>query len=382
MMRDLYEPLLGLAPSVVIGLPISMEMFGAFLSSLLIGQMIDLKGWRPAFLLGLAVFGAGTVLSGSATAAVPFILARGVTGLGYGAAWMGLRGLVAAGATGASRNRGFSFLNAGIFAGQSCGAVLGAMLAERRRGSRGCSSWPPSALVLVTAAFALLLMRNVRPAATGAARVGFEQTRAFFADRSLIAFLLLVTIPSAVCGMFLNYFLPVYAKSAGIAQGHIGRTFLAYGVCIIYVGPLLIQRLGRLRSRRVMALASLLGASALGLFCLRASFATAVAGGDPARDRGLDRPGFPEQLFRQPARGPGLRPGQGPQHLQRRQEGRPDAGALCLRHGGGTRHRARGRPDRGGFPRRHGRILDLESERTGRASPQTWKGLNHANRHP
>lgn len=275
VMKELYEPLLGLAPSVVIGLPISAEMFGAFLSSLFIGHVIDRRGWRPAFLAGLAVFAAGSALSGLAASAVPFIVARGMAGLGYGAAWMGLRGLVAAGTSAGARQRGFSRLNAGIFAGQICGAVLGAMLAERL-------GFPmvfhlAAFLVVFTAAFALALMRNVRPAFTASAGTALERARNFFLDRDLIAFLLLITIPSAVCGMFLNYFLPVYAKGIGVSQGDIGRTFLAYGICIIYAGPLLIRWLGGLRPVRMLSLASLLGVLGLAVFCVKASFATAVA---------------------------------------------------------------------------------------------------------
>jgi predicted MFS family arabinose efflux permease len=274
LMRDLYQPLLGLAPAVVVGLPISAEMFGAFASSLCVGHAIDRRGWRPAFLAGLVLFGAGSVLSGAATSAVPFILARGLVGVGYGAAWMGLRGQVAAGATGASRNQGFSVLNAGIYAGQSCGAVLGAMLAERM-GFPGVF-YLAAGLVPVTAAFALALMDNARPASASATGAG--QARAFFADRRLLAFLLLITLPTAVCGMFLNYFLPVYARSAGVSQGDIGRTFLAYGVCIVYAGPFLARHLGnRLSPLWVMFLASQVGVLALAVFCVRASFAGAVA---------------------------------------------------------------------------------------------------------
>ena len=275
VMKELYEPLLGLAPSVIVGLPISAEMFGAFLSSLFIGHTIDRRGWRPAFLAGLAVFALGTITSGIAASAVPFIVARGIAGLGYGAAWMGLRGLVAAGAGPEQRKRGFSLLNAGIFAGQICGAVLGAMLAERL-GFPGVF-FLAGLLVVFTAAFALVLMRNVRPASTPSEGTALEKARIFFLDRNLIAFLLLITIPSAVCGMFLNYFLPVYAKGIGVSQGNIGRTFLAYGVCIIYAGPVLVRFLGNLRSVRLLSLASLLGVAALLVFCVRASFATAVA---------------------------------------------------------------------------------------------------------
>lgn len=275
MMNELYEPLFGLSRLVVIGLPISAEMFGAFLSSLLIGHVIDVRGWRPAFLGGLAVFGAGTVLSGLSASALEFIAARGLVGLGYGAAWMGMRGLVAAAATESSRARGFSVLNAGIYAGLNCGAVLGAMLAERIGFAQVFLI--ADVLVVVTAAFALLLMRNARMQRTEEPGHIIQRTRNFFTDPGVLTLLLFVTIPAAAASMFLNYFFPLYAHSLGVAQGDIGRAFLAYGICIIYLGPYIVARLrNHLDTRIMMVVAGVVGVTGLTVFAAQPGFATAV----------------------------------------------------------------------------------------------------------
>lgn len=275
-MIELYEPLFGLSRTVIIGLPITVEMFGAFLSSLFIGHAIDRRGWRPAFLGGILVFGIGTALSGLASTAQDFIAARGIVGLGYGVAWMALRGLVAAGESGRAQTKGFSVLNAGIFAGQNCGAVLGAMLAERL--GFDIVFYLAAALVPATIGFALLLVPNMHLKPTEEPGHWLQRTRNFFGDPSLLAFLLLVTIPSAAVGMFLNYFFPIFAHSLGISQGNIGRGFLAYGVCMIYIGPLLIRLIGNRRNaRQMMVIAGFLGVLSLTVFTLNPSFATAVA---------------------------------------------------------------------------------------------------------
>lgn len=275
MMKDLYRPLFGLSPQVVLGLPIVAEMFGAFLSSLFIGAAIDKRGWRPPFMAGLVVMGLGTLASAMVWDAVSFIGARGIVGLGYGAAWMGLRGLVAAGQSAESRTKGFSILNAGIFAGQNCGAVLGAMLAERM-------GFPKvfvfaAVIAVIAATFALSFVTNVRPAGAGTPGPSKDRMKGFFSDGNLIAFFLLVTIPSAIAGTFLNYFFPLYAKSIGVTQGNIGRAFLVYGICIIFVGPFLIKKLGKKYSgRQIMTAAGIVGVLALAAFCSKATFAGAV----------------------------------------------------------------------------------------------------------
>lgn len=275
MMSELYQPLFGLSRLVVIGLPISAEMFGAFVSSLLIGHVIDVRGWRPAFLGGLVLFGAGTVLSGLSTSAIEFIAARGLVGLGYGAAWMGMRGLVAAAATESTRTRGFTVLNAGIYAGLNCGAVLGAMLAERI----GFAQVFLMATVLtgVTAAFALLMLHNVRMESTEQPVHIAHRARNFFTDPGVLALLLFVTIPAAAASMFLNYYFPLFAHSLGVAQGDVGRAFLAYGVCIIYIGPFMVLRLRRhMDARAMMAMAGVIGVSGLTVFAAQPGFSTAV----------------------------------------------------------------------------------------------------------
>lgn len=275
MMRELYEPLFGLSPTVVLALPISAEMFGAFVSSLFIGHWIDARGWRPAFLGGLAIFGLATAFSGAATSALEFIVARAGVGLGYGAAWMGLRGLVAAGTSGTAQTKGFTVLNAGIFAGQNCGAVLGAMLAERL----GFSTvfYIAAALVVGTAGFTLVTVRNHHLQRTQEPGAWHRRARNFFGDPSLLAFLFLVTIPSAAVGMFLNYFVPLYAHSLGISQGNIGRTFLLYGICIIYAGPWLVRLLSRrFAPRAMMAMGGFLGVLSLTIFSVQPSFTTVI----------------------------------------------------------------------------------------------------------
>ena len=51
-MKTLYEPMFGLAQDVVLGLPISVEMFCSLVAALIAGAVTDRRGWHVPFLLG------------------------------------------------------------------------------------------------------------------------------------------------------------------------------------------------------------------------------------------------------------------------------------------------------------------------------------------
>jgi predicted MFS family arabinose efflux permease len=275
LMKEIYHPLLGLSPDVVIALPIASEMFGAFLSSLLVGHLIDRHGWRPVFVYGFIILAAATLISAFAIEPVSFILIRCIVGVGYGAAWMGLRGLVAAATTPHQRSHGFSILNAGIFAGQNCAAVLGALLAERLGFSMVLIL--ASLMILIALPFTSLLTLNSKPAVAGEDHPGNDAVWRFFADKQTFLFFLLITIPSAITSSFLNYFFPLFANSLHVSQGNIGRGFLLYGICIVFIGPLLDKRLKALVQENLIIIGScLFGVLALVLFCSMPTFLGAL----------------------------------------------------------------------------------------------------------
>lgn len=277
LMGELYRPLFGLSRNVILGLPITVEMLGTLLATLASGAVIDRAGWRAPFMAGLGILAVGTLLSAIATDAIPFILARGLSGIGYGIAWMGLRALVATAPSVSARNHGFSALNAGIFAGINCGAVLGGMWGDRL----GLSAvfYFGFVGVAIAAMFAFLYTypaegRPPVPMASGAVHT----LRSFLFEPTVLLFFLLVTIPSAITGMYLYYFFPLHAKSLGVSQSDIGRGFLLYGVCVIFVGPYIIRKVaGRLDGRLLTVAAGFVGVAALFAFASQGTFIAALA---------------------------------------------------------------------------------------------------------
>ena len=246
-MKQIAQPVPGWPLPLILGLPISAEFIATAAAALTGGFLIDRKGWKFLLYGGLFWFVAGSLLSWLAESMVMFILARAVTGLGYGFVWMALRGAVAAAPSQLEKTEGFSALNAGIFAANLCGCAFGAILADRMGFSRVFLLAGALGVVAIAAAAFLLPHAGKQAQPAQQARVKQGKAGEFFADRQVAAFFLCIIIPSAACMVgFLQYYFPLYVNSAGLATANAGRAFMVYAVCIVYLGPFIARRTGKL----------------------------------------------------------------------------------------------------------------------------------------
>ncbi len=278
-MKKLYEPLLGLPKDIVLGLPISAEMFCIALSSYAAGLMIDKKGWRQPFYLGLAIVALGVLLSAAAQTALFFILARGVIGIGYGLTLVAMEGYLLSSPAKDTRMAGFSQLYAGLYAGKLCAAALGAMLAERL--GYAAVFIIQIAMLAVPLFFALSFTtgRSTPPPVLRPVAVATQGAlRRFVCNRQIITFFLLITLPSMVCTVgFLCYFFPLYANSIGVSTSNTGRAFMMYGICFIMLGPWFGSYLGRRsNAMRYVYAAGGIGVTAMLVFFWQGSFISAL----------------------------------------------------------------------------------------------------------
>lgn len=278
MMKELYQPLLGLSKDVVLGLPISVELLCVSLSIIVTGYVIDKKGWRAPFFVGLLFLLAGSLLSGLAWNGIMFILARGVAGIGYGFSWMAMRSYCTSAPSLEEKSKGLSSYNSGIFAGFNCGIAIGAMLADRI----GFSNVFFVALggIVLTAYFVYQFMEKGSSKAIEASEKPQAGLGAFefLSNPSILLFFVLLTLPVAVCSMFMDYFFPLFGASINLSTSNIGRGFLIHGLCIVYLGPYLGNFMGRvLDVRRGSILSALMTAVALLIFAKFGSLYAALA---------------------------------------------------------------------------------------------------------
>lgn len=277
LMKDLYQPIWGLPENIILGLPISAELLCGALAALLAGYLMGIHGWKPVFFLGLICFGCGAFLSGMAREATAFILARGVFGVGYGFCLIAMQGYANSAIGFDAKNQEISELTAGSYAGMNCGCVLGAMLGERI----GFSNvfYVTFFTGFLAAVYVLLYMKNSiiphKPKTAGAERPKGLLVQ-FLGDRKLWSFFLLIVIPVAVCTMFLEYFLPLYSKAAGVSAADVGRVFLLNGLAVVYLGPWISRITGQyLGFKSRLILFASIAAAAMLIFAHFHSFSTA-----------------------------------------------------------------------------------------------------------
>lgn len=255
VMKNLYEPMWGISQGIIIGLPITSEMFFAGLTTIIAGYLIDKKGWRVSFYLGLFIVAIGTLLSGLAQDALFFILARGVVGAGYGFSLMALRGFVNTTPSTQRRTSGLASLFAGVYAGLNCGVIVGAMLADRIGFSQ--VFFVAFGAMVLTGLFAYFNLspkknRAFKAMNDSSTKQGKISLLQFFTQRQVLGLFVLIVLPTAISGMFLDYYFPIFAAEEGLSASNVGRAFLLNGLCIVYLAPLLskylMTYLGELKS--------------------------------------------------------------------------------------------------------------------------------------
>jgi predicted MFS family arabinose efflux permease len=282
-MATLYKPILGLSKTIVMGLPISIQMFFTGISLLIAGAWSDRRGWYEPFLIGLLLSAGGFYYAWLAPNALHFLVALGLVGLGYGLSYMASQGFIISSTTEATKAQGLAQLYAGCLAGSICGGAAGAMLAQR-------IGYAPvflvgSGMLVFVILFTVISMRSAirKPErhatykTTQAAKIG--PILRFLSNRNVLGVMLLSSFPASVAIVgFLNYFSPVYLKQIGTSQSNIGRILMIYGLCIIYIAPYITKKVGGSRApQKYIFFSGLLGSLAFVSFHLLGGIAVAVA---------------------------------------------------------------------------------------------------------
>ncbi|MDA8123719.1 MAG: MFS transporter [Deltaproteobacteria bacterium] len=242
--RDLGGSLFGITGNVLSGLPLSAETLLTCAAIFLTSWLIERKGWKLPFTAGLLLVAVGTFASAFSPNILWFILARAVVGLGYGFCWMTLRNFALFGRNDAEKVEGFSLLNAGLYAGINCGAVLGAILAEKLG---------YTVVFVLATGFTLLcscfIIRMENTVYRRPALVKKETESSLLGEGRgylmILLFVLLMIVPSCIGYSYLSYFLPIYFTGIGHGISDVGRAQLLYGLLIIYAGPVLARAIAR-----------------------------------------------------------------------------------------------------------------------------------------
>jgi len=284
-MEKLYEPILGLSKDIIIGLPISFEMFFAGIMLIVAGIWMDRRGWREPFIAGVICCSLGAFLSGTADRGIEFIIYRGIVGIGYGLALMACQGFIFGTTYSKNRAQGVASLFAGVYAGSICGGAIGAMLAERI--GYAAVFFVAACGMILPILFVILIMKGLSKQASrtdAPQEIVEEKARLknflkFISNRNVFSLLLFNSIPGALCLVgFLYYVTPIYLNRAGTSQSNIGRILMIFGFFMIYMSPLVSRYVDRSESKKAYIIVSgLLSGLGLAIFYFFGGFmATAL----------------------------------------------------------------------------------------------------------
>ena len=78
----------------------------------------------------------------------------------------------------------------------------------------------------------------------------------FLSNRYVLSLIFLSSLPSAIAVIgLLNYFIPVYLDRLGISQSIIGGVLILYGLCMVYLGPLISHYIDASNNKRWFVIA-------------------------------------------------------------------------------------------------------------------------------
>lgn len=283
-MEQLYEPVYGLSKSLVMGLPISIKFLFTAIFVFIGGVWVDKHGWHKPFLFGLVFSGAGLVYAFIVSGALHFIAAMGLLGVGFGLTIISSQGFIINTIDKKKNTQGLSLLFAGAYAGSICGGATGAILADRL-GFAPVFAFS-AVVIAVTFIAAILTMKEAlfshgiksfKHTAPKKAvpvedkdkqRVQPGQVLRFIFDKNVLALICLCSFPAAMAVIgFMNYLCPIYLTDIGVSQATIGRVFMIYGLCLIYIAPVVgkyVDRSGE--SKKYLILSGLLGVLAFAAY--------------------------------------------------------------------------------------------------------------------
>ena len=272
VMAQIYRPIFGLPYEIMLCIPLTAQIFMSVFSSWICGAIVSSKGWRPVAFFGISVMVMGAVMASFAAEPLLFILSQIVFGFGLGCAKTSfdIFGVIVSSSENIEEYTANT--NAGLIAGLSCSAALGAVIA-------GTAGFSGAFLVMaVLGVLLLLLLRMFSVNIIHHTEKDTESTERRKFDVNFVLYILLLIIPYFFVSMYLDYFFPVFADKSGMSTGNIGHVFLLYGISTAYIGTYLCGMLSK-RVKTLMLMSGLLflmGAF-LGLFALNQNLILAVA---------------------------------------------------------------------------------------------------------
>lgn len=236
--RELYTPIAGLSPEIMISLPMMLFMLIVALSQPLGGPWVDRLGSRRLMVFGAVIGAAGLALTAMAESFWTLIIWRLITAAGYGIVFVAGQSYVTSNTTAGNRAWGLAMFVGSVLAASICGPAIGGILADRI-GYR-LTFTVGAALALVSAVLAFKVLEAPGERSSSAARpLRLHDVGVVLRNPRFLALVGLGAMPAKIILTgFLYYLAPLYLSELGNNPSAAGRIMMLYGLMMVLLTPI------------------------------------------------------------------------------------------------------------------------------------------------
>lgn len=245
LIREWNESAFGLSVGMTAALPLSLEGFAQMIAMLILPKVIHKMDIRKALVIfGVAMAGINFTAF-FADSAVAIILFRGAAGIAYAGFKQISNYLITRGYhTELERSRNLSQDNAGLLAGVTCGAGMGAII---------CETAGYSATFLVSAGVFIAYLgltlwvvpwkwlKNKQSDEEATEKIGVKQLLHMIFSSEMFGYLLLIAIPLNIGVQLCVTLVPAICQNQGISTAMLSYCYIVNGIAGIYIGPSLVN---------------------------------------------------------------------------------------------------------------------------------------------
>ena len=272
MIRASGESLFGLSVGMTAALPLTMEGLTQMVGMLTLPRWVRRFNTRAVLIFSALLMVLCNLAAFSLGGALTIILCRAIAGFAYAGFKQVSNFLITRGyETDYGRSENIAQDNAGLLAGATCGAGLGAILSANAGYAATflCSAVLFAFYLLFTmwvTPWRLLEQRSLK--SEDVKPVHFKNVVKMFSSREVLFFILTVGIPLNIGVMLCVTLIPAICQVLGISSVMLSYCYIANGIAGIYIGPMLVARAKR-RFGVVPCLAFAFALTGIGIFLLR-----------------------------------------------------------------------------------------------------------------
>lgn len=276
MIRASGESLFGLSVGMTAALPLTLEGFAQMIGMLVLPRYVRKFDIKKVLTASAVLMIACNISAFAIGGAFVIILCRALAGIAYSGFKQVSNYLITSGyETETGRSENISQDNAGLLAGATCGAGLGAIISAN---SGFAVTFLISAVVFAAylAGTKLLVpwdMINKKAAADASKEgerepINVKAIFKMFSSPEILKYVLLIGIPLNIGVMLCVTLIPAICQTNGISSVMLSYCYIANGIAGIYIGPALVSR-AKAKFGTVPCLAFTFAITAVSIFILK-----------------------------------------------------------------------------------------------------------------